>query len=420
MRFNSQSDRRRNRNHRRPSLESLEGRQLLSLGAQFPGTINTTTRNADFDSVNASSVSGAEVVVWTHQDSSTLFDIRAQRLNNGKLFGPEILVATGVANAPASVAIDNQGYFVVAWTQIASNGNTDVLAQAFNPSGSAIGGIVPVATGTFAQTQPSVAMDAFGDFVVAYTRNTNNNNPDIFAKLYNANEQLVSVVPVATTAGRETNPSVAMTPDGRFDVAYEFVPQHLLNPFHFVELNQYGAQGQLLDTRTISATPTDATIPSVSVDNFGNAVVAWEQNVGFGLGIQARRVSSTGALGPVLTVNDFNDGVVPFNPSVALKRDGSGAFVVAYEVEQTTVLVARGANAIPPGVSVEVSEVASNNQITYVNAGSAENPAVSINNSGQYLLTYTSFAPSTGDPNITGRLGQLVTPVVAPPPGPHP
>ena len=31
-------------------------------------------------------------------------------------------------------------------------------------------------------------MDAKGDFVVSYTRNTNNNNPDIFAKLYNTSD----------------------------------------------------------------------------------------------------------------------------------------------------------------------------------------------------------------------------------------
>ena len=98
------------------------------------------------------------------------------------------------------MAIDNQGDFVVAWTQNQPNGNTEILAQKFGPSGNAVGGIVPVAVGTFAQTDPHVAMDAKGDFVVAYTRNTNNNNPDIFAKLYNVNEQQVNVVSVATTA----------------------------------------------------------------------------------------------------------------------------------------------------------------------------------------------------------------------------
>jgi hypothetical protein len=416
MLFKSRLDRSRNRTRSRLSLETLEGRQLLSLGAEFPTPINTTTRNADFDSVNASSLSGAEVVVWTHQDSSSLFDIRAQRLNNGKLAGPEILVATGVANAPASVAINNQGSFVVAWTQIEAGGNTDILARAFNPSGNAVGGIVPVATGTFAQTQPSVAIDAASDFVVSYTRNTNNNNPDIFAKLYNANEQLLTVVSVATTAAVETNSSVAIAPDGRFDVAYE---SFINNSAHNVHLNQYTAQGVLTSSQAIEGSFVDETNPSVSVDNNGNAVVAWQQNT-FGSDILARRVSASGALGPVLTVfaSPANTNDYVEYPSVALKRDGSGAFVVAYEVNDPIIEIARGAVAIPPGSSIQVAEVSSLNQVTNLNAGGAFNPAVSINNSGQYLLTYTKEPIGIAE-NIAGRLGQLVPPVVTPPTGPH-
>jgi hypothetical protein len=421
--FNNRFDRRGNRNRSRPSLETLEGRQLLTLGAQFPTPINTTTRNANFDSVNASSLSGAEVVVWTHTDSniagSSLFDLRAQRLNNGKLVGPEILVSTGVANAPASVAIDNQGDFVVAWTQFAPNGNTDILAQKYGPTGNRIGGNVPVAVGTFAQTQPSVAMDAKGDFVVAYTRNTTNNNPDIFAKQYNVNEQLVTVVSVATSSAVETNPSVAMTPDGRFDVAYEI---RGVNPAHDIVLNQYNALGRLTADPIIAGDGPDETNPSVSVDNFGNAVVAWTQNTP-NSDILARRVSASGALGPELTIfaSPTNSGDYVQGPSVALKRDGSGAFVVAYEATDPVIEIARGAVAIPLGSSVQVSEVSSSNQVTTVTAGDFD-PAVSINNSGQYLLTYTILGgpnSQSDQPNITGRLGHLVPPVVGPPTGPH-
>jgi hypothetical protein len=415
MLFNNRFDRHGNRNRNRPNLEMLEGRQLLSLGAEFPSPINTTTRNAEDFSASASSISGAEVVVWTHQDSNTIRDIRAQRLLNGKLVGPEILVSTGVAADPASVAINNQGDFVVAWTQIAQNGNTDVLAQAFNPSGNAIAGIVPVATGTYAQTQPHVAMDAAGDFVVSYTRNTNNNNPDIFAKLYNVNEQLLTTVSVATSSAAETNSSVAMTPDGRFDVAYESIFKFN----HSIQLNQYTAQGGLTASLTIANNIGDETNPSVSVDNSGNAVVAWQGTDGSGSDILARRVSASGALGPVLTIFAGDS----WSPSVALKRDGSGAFVVTYSIYTPVFEVVRGtsASAPPPGGSVEVSEVSAFNQISTVDVGDMSNPAVSINNSGQYLLTYTTpNVPYSFDaPNITGRFGQLVPPLSGPPTGPH-
>jgi hypothetical protein len=406
MFFNNRFDRSRNRKHRRPNLEALEGRQLMTLGARFPSPINTTTRDFEFNSVNASSTSGAEVVVWTHSDTpnNTVRDIRAQRLVNGKNVGPEILVSTGpVDDNPASVAMDNQGDFVVAWTQIQPNGNTFVLARKYGPSGNPIGGTVPVAVGTFAQTNPHVAMDAAGDFVVSYTRNTNNNNPDIFAKQYNVNEQLLNVVSVATTPSAETNSSVAMTPDGRFDVAYEVAVSKTV---HDIILNQYNAQGGLTASRTIAADTADETDPSVSVDNFGNAVVAWQQNLPNDFNVFARRVGPNGSLGPVITI--ANTTALEFAPTVALERNGSGAFVVAYQSDNYNLnddeLIVAEVTPNPFRIGLPPS-----NTITSYLSGPQIGPALSINNSGQYLLTYTSTNTSfgLGYQNITGNLGQL-------------
>ena len=169
------------------------------------------------------------------------------------------------------MAIDSKGDFVVSWQATQPNGNTFILAQKFNPSGNAVGGVVQVAVGTFAQTQAHVAMDANGDFVVSYTRDTNNNNPDIFAKIYNVNEQLVNVVSVATTSFAETNSSVAETPDGRIYVAYQVASESGGNLDS--QLKEFTPTGALLETRVIAL---NAENPSVSADNFGNAVVAWE------------------------------------------------------------------------------------------------------------------------------------------------
>jgi hypothetical protein len=425
--WRSDRSRNRNRSRSRPSLESLEGRQLLTLGPVFSTPINPTTINPAFintDSLpaNASSANGSSVVVWTSavvlKNPFNPFgnvvlaqnEVLAQRLNSagGKVGSP--IVVSGVSDpaSPPSVAIDNQGDFVVAWTQLQPNGNPEILAQKYGPAGNAIGVNVPVAVGTLAQTDPHVAMDAAGDFVVSYTRNTNNNNPDIFAKLYNVNEQQVSVVSVATSSAAETNSSVAMAPDGRFDVAYEVtVGQN----FHDIVLNQYSAQGGLTASRTIfafaSGSGLEASNPSVSVDNSGNAVVAWQQfnNFNNASNILARRVSSTGVEGPVLTIANSpgNLDLVDVNPSVALKRDGSGAFVVAYDSDILTTIFIAG-KAINTNNQLLVAEVSPTNTITTLDAGTNFVPAVSINNTGQYLLTYTDGFPGQ---NVLGRFGQL-------------
>ena len=397
----------------RLTVEALEGRQLMSLGAQF-GPINSTNHEGVFASANASSANGSSVVAWTYQVTPTQHDILAQRLNAaGNKVGPQMVVSGGPDDEGyASVAIDNRGDFVVAWEQTESNGNTDILARKFGPSGNALGGIVPVAVGTFPQTDPHVAMDAVGDFVVSYTRNTNNNNLDVFAKLYNVNETLVDVVSVATSPSvQEYNSSVAMTPDGRFYVAYQFYA-YSGSTRSGINMNEYSAQGGLLQAQSIT-TDGSAGDPTVSVDNLGNAVVAWPQSTSTESEILARRVSYLGGMGPVLTIAaspDFDLG----NQTVAMKRDGSGAFVVAYESDIPIFIKGRN---LQMGNQVLVAEVSPSNQITTVSAGDVSGPALSINNSGQYFLTYTSTDVSPIG-QIDGRFGQLPSSGL-PLPGPH-
>jgi hypothetical protein len=370
----------------RPRLETLEGRQLMSLAAELPGTINTT-HGFEFQSVNARSVNGTAVVVWTDHPGSTQYDIRAQRLIGGNKIGPEIVVSAGTKDEDSpSVAMDSHGDFVVAWREVEASGDTNVLAQRFNFAGTRIGGIVPVGVGTFREHNPSVAMDARGDFVVAYTRDTNNNNPDVFAKLYNVNNQLRAVDNVAITTLSEDHASVAMTPDGRFDVAWEVA---ISASDHIIALNQYDASGNLLDTRGIAENNDFNAEPSVSVDNSGNAVVAWFHVDSFGdWNIQDRRVSALGGQGIVTTF-----GATPFGtkPSVALERTG-GAYVLVYDGSTSTA-------------GVQVAEVSASDHVSIFSAGDRRGASVSINPSNQYLITYTST--DGVDRNIRGRLGQL-------------
>ena len=137
-------------------------------------------------------------------------------------------------------------------------------------------------------------MDDRGNFVVAYTRDTNNNNPDVFAKRYNASNQLLTVINVATSSVAEDDPSVAMAPDGRFDVAWE---QTFSVNDHDIFLNEYNSSGAFVLSRTIANTTASETIPSVAVDNSGNAVVAWQRLTNGNADILARRISSSGIVG---------------------------------------------------------------------------------------------------------------------------
>jgi hypothetical protein len=379
---------------RRPSLEALEGRQLMSLGVE--SLVNTTTRNAQFESDNASSANGTSVVVWTDTFSSTDHDIRAQVYNaNGSPRGPEIAVSlSGLDEGDPAVAMDANGNFTVAWRQTQPGGDTNVVAQRFNSNGVALTGVVQVGAGTFRETDPDVAMDPAGNFAVSYTRNTNNNNPDIFAKQYASNGVLLNVVNVATTAKAETRSSIAMAPDGRFDVAYQL---QFSGSDDDVLVNRYGPTGTLFGTNAVATSGEREQAPSISMDNFGNAVVAYQKFdpgfLGFGgdWDIKARRISGTTGNLVGGEINIRNTGSDEVNPSVALRRGGSGGFVVAYDRSG----------------AVEAAELNGSNTVTAIrNAGSSRfGPAVSISGADFYLLSYTSN--DAGDRNIRRRVGLL-------------
>jgi hypothetical protein len=397
MSLRSRRSDRRVRTRRSPSLEALEGRQLLSLGPEF--TVNTTTINSQFDPDVASSSDGMSVVVWTNSNSPSDQQIRAQIYNRSEQKqGPEILVAGSLlsANSP-SVAMDPQGNFVVAWRQTEPGGDTNVLAQRFNASGARVGGVVSVGVGTFKEHDPDVAIDAFGRFTVAYVRDTNNSNPDVFAKRYDASNDLVNVFNVGTSSGVESRPSIAMTPDGRFDVAYNLFSDHLNNAL----LARYSSGGAPLGTNLVGFDMLELD-PSVAMDDSGNAVVAYQRYNGSDFNIEARRVTSAGSLGPELNIQSTSANDT--SPSVALKH-GGGGFVVAYD----------------SSTRVKVTQVSASDTVvaTYDAGSSRTGPAVSIDGFDRYMLTDTStdLTSSGRRLDIKGRFGSLFSlPIVIGPP----
>jgi hypothetical protein len=368
------------------TVDVLEGRQLMSLGAEF--LVAPPTTAFQVSPVNASSSNGSSVAVWSQSSPVNGQPGNAQLM--GQLFnaqggkvGPELLLVSAFNQFEEfpSVAMDANGNFVVSWTQLLPGGHTNILAQKFNASGSGVGGFVPVATGTFAQTQSSVGMDANGDFVVSYTRNTNNNNNDVFAKLYNTNGQLLTVDTVAGTSLQEDTSSVAMTPGGQFDVTWL---THFNNTADEVNVAKYTASGSLIESQAI----IDGGLfnsPKIAVDNHGNAVIAYEFGSGSTSEVQARRFSSTDALGGIVDIASDST-----NPSVALEGN-AGAFVVAYN----------------DGASSDVTEVnASDVEINTFNLGQSRfNPTVSINAQNQYLVTYSG--ETVTESFIDGRFGLL-------------
>jgi hypothetical protein len=379
-------------------VEALEGRELMSLGGTF-GPINTTTRNNQDSSDNAIATDGSSVVVWVDWFSDGLNgraldrDIRAQRYNSfgGKL-GPEIVVSfSSLDESSPRVAMNDLGQFVVTWVQYVPGGDSNVVAQRFDSNGNAVGGVIQVGAGTFQETSPDVAMDRSGNFVVAYTRNTNNNNPDDFAKRYNSSGQLLQVIDVAISPVAEFSPSVAMTPDGRFDVAWE---QVFNANDHDIWEKSFSASGALTGTNAVAFSTALDEFPSIAMDNAGDAVVGWQKNDD----IKARRINANGSMGP--EINIYSDSrSLDRDAKVALKP-GGGGFVVAFDSVSFDPSL--------PVLVYRVAEVSAFDSVTILDAGRGAD-AISINFFGDYLITYTTIDGLHGpDNDIFGRRGRLL------------
>jgi len=378
-------------------LEALEGRVTLSLvGSEF--LVNSTTRNAQFASDNASSSNGMSVAVWVDTYSNTDHDIRAQLYNSSGLrAGQEILVDyTTIDSGEPKVAMDSRGDFVVTWTNSLPGGNSDVEARMYNSAGNPVTNIFAVANTGRPEHASDVAMDANGNFVVSYTFDYSSSDQDIYAQRYSNTGQLRQIIPVATTTHNESRSSVAMAPDGRFDIAYQY--QYSTSDDD-IYLARYSATGSLLGSHAIATSGAREQAPSVAMNNFGDAVVAYQKLVGGDFDIKAKRVSSGGLVGGEINIRStLHDEL---NPSVALSRTGA-SFVVAYD---------SFGNA--PGIGAHVAEVSASNTITYYPTvdwdwlGTA--PAISIDGNGYYFLTSTRQADDVGSSiaDIYGRFGHL-------------
>jgi hypothetical protein len=311
--------------------------------------------------------------------------------------GPELdLVRMGRDEGPftPSVAMFGNDDFVVSWTQHAAGGDTNVYARIFNSTGTPLTGIITVGGGTFKEHDPDVAVDTPG-FVVAYTRDTNGNNPDVFAKRYDFSGRLLNVINVGITPKAESHPSIAHGAGGLV-VAYQL---QFSGSDDDILLSRFTLGGSALGTITVAGSTAPEQWPSLAIESDNNAVVAYQKFSSGDWDIKARRVSFPGTVGKEINIR--NTSANETNPSVALKAGpagpggGAGSFVVAYNSFN----------------QVKVTEISPFDAVlAHHDAGLAGSfsPAVSISLSGEYLMTYTfELGFPFGDRNILGRFGRL-------------
>ncbi|MEA2708401.1 MAG: hypothetical protein QOF78_1002 [Phycisphaerales bacterium] len=325
---------------------------------------------------------------------------------NGITSGGEFRVNTTTANPQSfsaqmnrSIAMDANGNFVVVWASFGQDGGGyGIYAQRFNSGGVAQGGEFRVNTTTSGeQIYRSVAMDANGNFVIAWT-SADGGGQGIFAQRYNAAgvAQGPEFRVNTTTGGEQMYPSVAIDSGGNFLVAWQSNGQD--GGGWGVYAQRYASTGaaQGVEFRVNSTTSGDQTQPVAARAAGGAFVIAWTSSDN----VHAQRFSATGvAQGSEFVVNQ-NTSKSDNSPAIAM--DSAGNFVVAWNSN----------NQDPSGKSYSIfaqrysaagALLGNNFLVNTPSAGNQRYPAIDLDDDGDFVVTWSS---DKGDNSGWGVYGQ--------------
>jgi hypothetical protein len=381
-------------------------------GAEF--RVNTYTTGQQMATAVASHSAGRFVVLWesTGQDGDNdgIFGQRFEAA--GTPLGPEFQVSVHTTNAQSNpaVAMGPTGSFVVVW---ASFGGQDgdsggIFARRFDASGSPVGGEFQVnqyTTGN--QFGPTIATDAAGNFVVAWTSTAH--ALEIRARRFDPSLVAGNETALNSSVGVKNAPALAMNPDGTFVAAWNSFGQDGSSWGAFArqfdpDLTPLGGE---IAVNTYTSQAQDRV--AVAVTGGGAFTVVWQSAAqdGAGFGVFARRFNAAGSpLGGEIPVNVYttDDQQVP-----KVAADGSGGFLVVWESwtqDDGTFAGVQGRSFDAAGLALDPVDFLVNTN-TPLNQRS---PAISADADGRFVVAWD------GDPTDNGssyaihaqRFGDLI------------
>ena len=277
---------------KRLRVEPLEDRRLLSvaaIGDAFTANSQTSGDQLTFGQARAPSVAsdsdGDYVAVWSSQEAAgSGFDVYGQLFDStGAAVGSEFRVnETTISEQKfAAVAMDDDGDFVVTWSSLWQDGGLyGTYARCYDASGAALGGEFRVnETTADNQNFSAVAMDADGDFTVAWTStDQDGDRTGVFARRYTADGTAISdeIAVNTTTTGNQRYPVIGSDSVGGTVVVWTSDGQDGSSGGIFAQ--RLASNGEPIGAEFQVNTTTDGNqqLPSVAMSPGGNFLVAWQ------------------------------------------------------------------------------------------------------------------------------------------------
>ena len=382
---------------------------LLASSAQGSETkANTTTSGTQESGTNnpphvvAMDASGNYVVVWdgngTQAGQADSAGIFFQRYNaNGVAQGSETRVNTTTTDTQQwpSVAMDANGNFVIAWTSANQDGSGGgVYAQRYNASGVAQGGEFRVnSTTANDEAAPVIAMSTNG-FVIAWNDSAKDGGGyGVYAQRYNASggalggEFRVNV----TTAGDQWVDSAAMDASGNFIISWSNGDENA-SPYQDVYFRRYNSSGTALtgEVRANTTTTGDQNYSGVAMNASGAFLITWDSSDGSNDGIYAQRYDSSGtAQGSEFRVNTTTSNEQHLGrPAI----DDSGNFVVVWDSYNQDAANTWG--VYKQEYNADGSTNGGQTRVNTTTAGDQVYPSIAMNGVGQFVVAWSGDGPS--------------------------
>jgi hypothetical protein len=386
------------------SLEPLEDRRLFAVAIPAGGEILVNTTTVESQLVNsrshsvATDANGNSVIVWqSYGNDGAEWGIFARRFDSsGAPQGPEFQVNPLSPNQQTlpAVAMDASGNFTIAWRDMFRTGDSDlggIFARRYNAAGVPQGADFQVNSTTVGdQSDPVVGMGAAGDTIIAWDSvGQDGSGMAIIARRYSAAgaPQGGEFRANTYTTGDQFGPSLAVGADGRFVVAWESVGQD--GDQEGIYAQRYSPAGvpQGGEFHVSTETFSRQRHPVLEMDNAGNFVVAWSSNRqdGSSTGVFSQRYNASGApLGGEYRVN-ITIANAQMYPSLSM--DDAGNYVVTWTSDlqdgSASGVFSRQYNAAGVPTTGEV-------QVNTFTTGQQMYPTVAMDSRGDFLTTWQS------------------------------
>lgn len=385
------------------SATGIVGRRFDSSGTPVgaPFQVNSYTESGQGSPSVGCTASGDFVVVWRSngQDGYNNGVFARQFTSSATSVGSDFQVNTHTeqGQSEADIAVAGDGSFVVVW-QGQGGYNPAIFGQRFTSSATLIGTEFQVNSYTLAyQSQPTVAADAAGEFVVVWTTyGLDGHSNGVFGQRFASSgvpagaEFLVN----SYTMYSQNAPDVHAESDGDFVVVWASPDGDASGIFG----RQFASSGTPIgsDFQINTFTQSNQFEPVVAAGPGGGFVVTWssgDDSDGSGSGVFARRFTSTAVMsGTEFQVNTYTP---TYQNHPAIAGSSTGFAIVWHGFDPDAVTPAD--NVFTTFYDSAGDPIVGDVEVSPLTCTRRRDPDVCQGADGDFVVVYTTRAGNDGD-----------------------